>query len=135
MQVQSTAKQVGLWAGFLPAAFGGALLVYWVVRLGMQIMLSAPFLNPDSFFLRGLVEIFSSLMMGVVFVYFGVRVAPTHKTIVGYALSGVGLFLGGLMLYPAFTHGDYWAIWSCIWFAVGLAAAAFSVKSGELVRE
>jgi hypothetical protein len=132
MNEQSKLSIIGRWLAFLPAAVLGAWLFYWVMRWGMRYMLSAPFLDPNSFLLRGFAEFISSLAMGVAFVYAGAKVAPNNKKMVGYGLSGLGLVLGGMMLYPAIQVENYWSVWSGVWFIAGLAVAAVATRDGEL---
>lgn len=45
----------------------------------MKTVLSAPYLDRESFLLRGWAGFFSSLTMGITFVFAGVKV-PTHKS-------------------------------------------------------
>jgi hypothetical protein len=56
----------------MPAAVIGAMVFYWIAKLGMKMMLFAPYLDPESFLLRGFAEFFSSLAMGIAFVFAGV---------------------------------------------------------------
>jgi hypothetical protein len=128
-------KNLGRWIAFLPAAALGAVAFYWVAKWGMKFMLSAPFLDPDSFLLRGFAEFFSSLAMGIAFVYSGVKVAPAHKQQVSYVLSGLGLVVSGMLLYPAIQVENYWSVWSNVWAIAGLAVAAYSARDAGLVVE
>jgi hypothetical protein len=120
------------WAAFIPAAVLGAVVFYWFARWGMRYMLSAPFLDPDSFLLRGFAELFSSFALGLAFVYAGTKAAPAHKEQVSYALSGLGLVACGVLLYPAIRVENYWAVWSNVWVVAGLAVAAYLARDGAL---
>lgn len=125
-------KNWARWLAFVPAAALGAVVFYWFAMWGVKFVLSAPFLNPDSFLLRGFAEFFSSLAMGVAFVYAGAKVAPAHKTQVCYFLSGLGLVVSGMLLYPAIQVENYWSVWSNVWVIAGLTVAAYLARDGVL---
>jgi hypothetical protein len=125
-------KNLARWITLVPAAALGAVVFYWFAKWGMKFMLSAPFLDSESFLLRGFAEFFSSLAMGVAFVYSGTKMAPAHKKQVSYVLSGLGLVVSGMLLYPAIQVQNYWSVWSNLWVIAGLAVAAYSARDGVL---
>jgi hypothetical protein len=76
----------------------------------MKMTLFAPYLDPESFLLRSFADFFSSLAMRIAFVFAGAKVAPGHKKQVTYLLSGLGLVVSGILLYPALRVENCWSV-------------------------
>ncbi len=109
--------EVMRWVAMLPAAFLGAIVVYWIAKLIMW--LSDRFGDEGLFGEDSMVyyvwrELFSSTASGAAFVFCGTLTAPRGRVVVAIVLAGLILFLAGATsLASAFSREwmglVYWA--------------------------
>ena len=131
MQAQSRLKNMLRWIIVLPVAFIAAWLAWRITKAGMDLQ----GLVSDSFLSRVGVEFFSHFAMGIVFIYAGAAIAPSHRTGVAYMLASLGLVLAAFMLFPAFMIADYWAVWAGTSWIMGLCFVTYSLRIGEVTLE
>jgi hypothetical protein len=65
-------------------------------------------------------------ILGLVFVIIGTKVAPGHRGVVVYVLSGIAVLACGALLFPAVLVRDGWAIIGSIFTALGAGGALYS---------
>lgn len=123
------------WVALLPAAIAGSLLASVVVRLLNWISMWLTGMNPDGFLSKLWMDVVSSALIGVAFVYIGGRVAPKNRKEVGYVLTVVVILVAGFLAFPAVAQHNWWALLGCIAMAAGGAGVAYSLASGELDLE
>ena len=133
MEKQMPAWQAILrWIAFLPGASAAALLVSVAMQLINRILMFLNGMNPDGFLNKLWLDVVSSGLMGVAFVYVGARIVPAHRKPVGYILAVTIILIAGFLAFPAVTQHDWWALVGCVAMAGGGAVVAHSVATGEL---
>jgi hypothetical protein len=108
-------------------AFVERLLIYYVLRVVNVFLVSwyVVGLDAESFLLRLPTELLSNFGLGATGVYAGSRVAPSHKRLVAWALTGLVVLFSGFLLFPAVFTAEWWAI---------LAAVALALGAGHCLR-
>ena len=89
------------WIVFLPIAFFAAWLGWILINVLGRFSLSFVGFDADSFLGQYYFNSAGSVAMGAAFVYIGAIIAPSHQKNVAYALAGLGLVIGGFLLFPS----------------------------------
>jgi len=132
MKQQSTATVILRWIAFLPAAFLAGWLVWVVVAWGNRLTMGMTGVDSSGFIARAFIEFISHAALGAAFVYFGARVAPSHKKPVAYGLTAMGFLMAGGLAVTAVLAANYWSVWAGLCLSVGLVGAAFAVNTAEM---
>ncbi|MGH7099492.1 MAG: hypothetical protein ACREE4_17770 [Stellaceae bacterium] len=66
--------------------------------------------------------------MAVAFVFVGTMMAPAHRKETTLFLGVVGLLAVGTAMWAALMEPNYWALWSDVFAAVGVAMAAHGIS-------
>ena len=107
------------WLAMLPGALAAGWCAWGVVTLLNRITFSLSGINPDWFVSRLYIEGVSHGVLGAAVVYVGVKIAPARRSEALFALAALSLLGAGLLLFPAFLVGDWWAIYGVVALAVG----------------
>lgn len=127
--------KVARWILVLPTALAASWAAYLVVTALNRLTMGMQGIDVDGFLTRVFIEAMSSGSMGWAFVFAGARTAPREQSKVGFGLVALGLVLSGVMLFPAIWTKNWWAVWSGVCLAAGLAATAAAIHSGEMKLE
>jgi hypothetical protein len=120
------------WVAFLPCAAAAALFAGFVMRLFQKGIMRIQDLNPDGFLNHLWLEVISSGVIGVAFVYVGARIAPKNRKTVGYVLTVTAILIAGFFSFPAIMQKEWWSLVGCISIAIGASIAAYSISDGVL---
>ena len=134
---QSRLKIVMRWIAFLPASFLVAWVAWILVTFGNKISMRAADIDPDSFISRLCIELTSNAIMGFTFVYTGLKIAPSHRRVVAYALVGLSFVIVGSMIVLSYAsmRPDPWVIWASVCFIFGAGYTVYSINIGEVFVE
>ena len=135
MENESQSSQViGVlrWVVFLPCAFIGAWLAWYLWTLLNRISFGLAGVDLNSFMSKAFLVFTSNVILGAAFVYIGAKVAPVRKKIVAYVLAVICLVLVGFTLYPAIMTVNYWAIFGGIAIILGCTVTAYAASIDDL---
>ena len=128
----SASMAIFRWIAFAPAAVVGAVLAWILLYWGNRLTFSMTGINPDAFLSLIFIEGMPYVALGALVVFIGARVAPGHKRVVIFVLAAVMLLFAGFILFAGIMARDGWAIYNAVATAVGAAAVAWFVYSGEV---
>jgi hypothetical protein len=131
MSAGSTTKNVLRWVVCLPGAAIAAWLA-WVVVSVIGRWAASGYVDPDGFLMKAYYTLINHGVLGAAFVYFGARIAPSHRKVVAIVLAVIAVLFMALSTYFAFAQENWWAFAACIATAVGSGAVVYSIASGEL---
>lgn len=120
------------WFGVLPIAIVGGILAGWLVTLVNALTMDFSGFNSASLLGRLYKDAVGSGVLGAATIYFGAKVAPSHKTTTALALAGLVLVLSGFLLFPAVLQQDWWAVYGAVFIVVAAGAMAWSIYNGDL---
>ncbi len=120
------------WFSFLPLAFLGSWLAWFLVNILGRISLGYTGFDPESFVGQLYFNTAGHLAMGAAFVYTGARIAPYHKKTIAMLLGFLGLVIGGILLFPLLMSKSGWGIWGAICIIIGISILVLYVYKGEI---
>jgi hypothetical protein len=129
MEVKTPNKALDIlrWIAFLPGATLGSWIAWMLINILGRFSLGYVGLGSDSFLGQFYFNTAGHVAMGAAFVYIGSKIAPSHRKVVSYVLAGLGLVLGGFMLFPAIMIGRGWAIWGAVCVVLGIGAVLYYI--------
>ena len=120
------------WIAVLPGAVLGFFISYALIKLFNLLSNWFAEVSPDSPFASFTDNVILAGFAGFIFVYFGCKIAPNHKKIVAYCLTGLIILFCGMGLSIAISDGIFWNIVGDIFPGVGAIIALYQINSGEL---
>jgi hypothetical protein len=113
------------WILAFPGAAFGSLAMYWLIKTIDEAILSLFGLDPKSLIWAVPIELSCGFLLGIAFVKFAVKTAPSHKRVVAFSALGIMIFIcGGLVLAAVFTK-QYMAILSNAGIIYGSVCVAY----------
>jgi hypothetical protein len=128
---KETILRAARWALCAPGAALAGWLTWAALQAFARVTLWAMNLESETAAGRAYVETLSGLLAGLVFLYLGVKLAPSRRKRVAYVLGGLGLLAAGFVLFPALARADYWTMWNVACAIVGAAVVAATVGDDE----
>jgi hypothetical protein len=124
------------WIGTIPGAFVGALIAYTLVvilmtfsiRTGFGTGFSGSRIGYGDVFLR---EFLGYGAAGAVYIYAGVRIAPSHRIIVTYILTAITVLLACYLTYPSIVINNWAHVFSVLSLPTGAGLVAYKVIIGD----
>jgi hypothetical protein len=120
------------WISILPVGAVAAYTAWLGFTVLNRVSMFMVGFDPDSFVARAYTELTGSCAMGAAFVYFGARLAPSHRAVVAFTLCGVAVAAAGLLIYPALITRDWWPVFANIAMGAGAVGVTWSIHAGEL---
>jgi Ca2+-binding RTX toxin-like protein len=113
------------WILFFPASMGVALIA------GMVSGFLTTLWQQEGIFQDFVVHTTSGGVMGVMVVYVGTSIAPTHKKIVAYILGGFTIGYSGMALFGVLFQRDFWGIWQMFVLIVAVGCALYGIITNK----
>jgi tetratricopeptide (TPR) repeat protein len=129
MSEQNAFIKILKWIVFLPASLIGGYIAYFLVSMLNKLTMFG--FNPDSFMGRLFIEAVSNLAMGAATVFIAAWIVPSYKKHVSIGVCGLLILISGVLLLPALTMPNYWAIYAMIFLIIGAGTITYSVFTGE----
>ena len=129
--IREKALLVLRWIAFLPAAFIGSTVLYYVVVILNRITM-ARYVDPSSFTGRIFLTWIGPTVSGFALVYIAARVAPTFRKRVACIVAGALLFLTGGVFGPALAERNLWLMFGYISYNVGSIATAYAILNDQI---
>ena len=120
------------WLAFLPGAVAAAILANVALNLVNRLLMFLNGQNPDSILNKIWLDVVVNALVGVVFVYAGSKIAPSHRKPVSYVLAFITVLFAGASSFLAIRQHDWWALVGCVVTAAGAAYVAYAAATGEL---
>lgn len=130
-QAPSRAWVILRWIGVLPAAIVGGVVAGMLSNVINQLSLSWAGFNPEWWVSQIYTDAVANATLGAACIYAGARTAPSHKTTVALALSGLLLVFAGMTLFPTLMDRNWRGVYGTVVLIVAAGAMAWSVHSGE----
>lgn len=113
----------------------GAALGAWVAAnlVGIANILASEDLGGYERFVTAIIGPIATTAAGAVFIYAGTRLAPSRKMDVALGLASIAVVLAGWSIVTALVRAEYTAIAPAVALILGAAAAAFHVRSGDVL--
>ena len=124
------------WIGIIPGAFIGALIAYTLVVILMTFSIRTGFGAGFSSFRIGygdgfIREFFGYGVAGAVFIYAGVRFAPSRRIVVTYILAAITVLFACYLTYPSIVQNNWENVFSVLALPSSAGLIAYKVIIGD----
>ena len=120
------------WLGAIPGAFIGALIAYTLVVILMTFSIRTSFGSSSIGYGDGFLREFLGYgVAGAVFIYSGVRIAPSHRIVVTYILAAITILFACYLAYPSIIQNNWSHLFVVLALPCGAGLIVYKVIIGD----
>ena len=119
------------WIGVLPIAIVASIRAYFVWRF-IHVLTVSRYMDPESWTNTIFMQLVGGGIMGGIFVFTGVWVAPKNKKIVSYILCGLILIGTGMSLFATLLMREYLSLIGIVTTCLGAIGVTVSISKDDI---
>ena len=123
------------WGCVIPGALAFSWIAWLAITVGNRWSMGYVGMDSEWIVSRVITEILGHAAAGAAFIYAGIRIAPSSKRYASYFLFSLCLLASGLLLFPAISGENWWAVIGGISLSVGAGAFTLQIADGDVDPE